>query len=300
MQLHLVDGTYELFRNFYGAPAALSLQGLEVGAALGLCRTLLALVASEGATHLAIAFHSEIEPFRNEIFPEYKASDSTPPALLAQFALGEQIATALGFCVWSVPTFEAADALATAAARFQDDAAIEQILLCSPDKALAQCVNKKVVCLDRRQKKLLDEDGVREKFSISPESIPDWLALVGDATGGIPGIPGFGPKAASALLARYKHIEAIPQFASSWWMKVRGAPVLADTLFSRRQDAILYRELATLRRDVPLTETVEDLLWRGALLHTLPALCTDLGEPSLLARVPKWHTGKRAGMPDHA
>ena len=190
-----------------------------------------------------------------------------------------------------MPTFEAADALATAAARFQDDSSVEQILLCSPDKALAQCVNKKVVCLDRRQKKLLDEEGVREKFGVLPESIPDWLALVGDTTGGIPGITGFGPKAASALLARYKKLEAIPQFASTWWMKVRGAPVLADTLFNRRQDALLYRALATLRRDVPLAEVIEDLAWRGAQLTTLPALCNGLGEPGLLARVPKWRTG---------
>jgi 5'-3' exonuclease len=289
MKIHLVDGTYELFRAYYGAPSALDPKGREVGATRGLLRSLLSLLRQDDVTHVACAFDHVIESFRNELFAGYKTGEGIEPALRAQFDLAERAAAALGIVVWSMVEFEADDALATGAARWRDSQDVEQIVICSPDKDLAQCVSgRRVVCHDRRRQKLLDEAGVVEKFGVSPESMPDWLGLVGDAADGIPGIPGWGPKSSALLLARYRHIENIPEEAILWGVKVQGAKRLAASLRGHREEARLYRLLATLRTDVPLTEELGSLRWKGARKDQLEALCRELGEKNLLNQVHGW------------
>src|SRR5512140_3727404 len=212
MKIHLIDGTYELFRNFFGAPPKKAPDGREVGATLGLLRSLLMLLMSPGVTHVAVAFDHVIESFRNDLYAGYKTSEGVDPKLLAQFPLAEQAVTALGLVVWPMVEFEADDAMATATARFKNLKSVEQILLCSADKDLAQMVSgTRIVCWDRRREIVLDEKGVSAKFGVRPESIPDWLALVGDSADGYPGIPGWGAKSAAAVLARYEHLEAIPE-----------------------------------------------------------------------------------------
>lgn len=286
--IHLVDGTYELFRNYFGAPSA-TVNGGEVGAVRGLCRTLLSLLTKEGATHVACAFDQVIESFRNTLFPGYKTGEGMPYQLWMQFPLAERAAHALGVVVWAMTEFEADDAIATGAARWAHAEGVSQVILCSPDKDLAQCVEgSRVVCLDRRREQTMDEAGVHAKFGVGPASIPDYLALVGDSADGIPGIPRWGEKAAAAVLARYLHIEEIPDDAARWEIKVRGAASLAESLRTRRQDAMLYKTLATLRRDVPLPERLEDLEWRGARRAALSALCQETGDSQLMARVPRW------------
>lgn len=290
MKLHLIDGTYELFRNYFGAPSARNKDGVEVGATRGLCRTLLSLVTKEGATHVACAFDRVIESFRNQLFPGYKTGAGMPPELWAQFPLAERAAHALGMVVWPMTDFEADDALASAAERFLQDG-VEQILLCSPDKDLAQCVQgKRVVCLDRRRQILLDEEGVIAKFGVPPRSIPDFLALVGDSADGIPGIPRWGEKAASALLRHYVHLDRIPSQAADWEVKVRGAEALAEQLRTHLKEALLYRQLATLRRDAALHENLSDLEWKGARRKELETLCEEIGETRLIERVPRWRS----------
>jgi 5'-3' exonuclease len=286
VQLHLVDGTYELFRSFYGAPAATAPDGREVGAVRGLLASLASLLREPGVTHVAIAFDTVIESFRNELFAGYKTGDGVEPALLAQFALAERASRALGIATWSMIDFEADDALATAAARFAADARVERVVLCTPDKDLAQMVaGARVVCLDRRRRTVLDEDGVREKFGVGPASIPDLLALVGDDQDGIPGIARWGMRSAAAVLARWEHVEAIPDDDAGWQVTVRGAAALAASLRERRADARLFKQLATLRTDVPLAESLDDLRWRGPTAD-LPALCRELDYGSFLERVP--------------
>ena len=209
--IHLVDGTYELFRAYYGAPEVLSPEGQEVGAVRGLARSLLSLIRNEGATHVGIAFDHTVESFRNDLFDGYKTGEGMEPELWAQFEPAERVARALGFVVWPMVEFEADDALATAADRYAKNRAVKRVLVCTPDKDLAQCVSgERVVCVDRRRRKIIDEAGVVEKFGVSPQSIPDWLALVGDAADGIPGIPRWGARSAATVLARYGHLEAIP------------------------------------------------------------------------------------------
>lgn len=265
MNLHLVDGTYELFRSYFGAPRAADPDGREVGAVRGLVRSLSALLREDGVTHVAVAFDHVIESFRNELFPGYKTSAGVPEELLAQFAPAEDAVRALGVVVWSMVEFEADDALATAAARFADAPGVERVLLCTPDKDLAQCVRgRRVVGLDRMRRRLLDEDGVRARFGVGPGSIPDWLALVGDDADGIPGVPRWGERSASAVLGRWARLEAIPDHHFRWEVPVRGALALAESLRAHRQAALLYRRLATLRTDVPLAEDLEALRWRGA------------------------------------
>jgi len=289
VKVHLVDGTYELFRAFYGAPPATSPAGLEVGAVRGIGRSLLALLRNEGATHVAVAFDHVIESFRNELFAGYKTGEGIDPQLLAQFEPAERMARALGLVVWPMVEFEADDALATAAARFAADRRVEQVLVCSPDKDLAQCVHgARVVGVDRRRKRILDEPAVVEKFGVEPTSIPDWLALVGDSADGIPGIPRWGARSASAVLARYGHLEQIPDDPAAWSVQVRGAKGLAESLRERREDARLYRTLATLRIDVPLGEPLDALEWRGAVREELAALCDELGDADLPGRIPAW------------
>lgn len=292
MQIHLVDGTYELFRSFFGAPPARDAHGREVGATRGLLRTLLALLEpgrpDGGATHVAIAFDTVIESFRNELFAGYKTGAGIDPALLGQFPLAEQAARALGIVTWSMIELEADDALATGAAQWSSRAEVERVVLCSPDKDLAQCVGPKVVCLDRRRKTTMDAEGVRAKFGVEPASIPDWLALVGDTADGIPGVPRWGEKSASAVLAKFHRLEDIPDEASRWGLTVRGAESLAASLRAHREDAMLYRTLATLRTDAPIAEDVSELEWRGADRDALVALCAELGDADFVSRVPRF------------
>lgn len=289
MRVHLVDGTYELFRAHFGAPPTAAPNGTAVGATLGLSRSLLALLREDGVTHVACAFDHVIESFRNDLFPGYKTSEGVPEELLAQFPLAERAARALGVVVWPMVEFECDDALATGAARAAADPAVEQVVICTPDKDLAQCVRgTRVVCLDRMRRRVRDEAGVRETFGIGPASIPDWLALVGDDADGIPGVPRWGEKSASAVLGHYEHLEAIPDDVSQWKVAVRGAAALAQSLREHRQDALLYRRLATLRTDVPLEEGIEDLRWRGASRLELTALCRETGDAGLMERVQRW------------
>ncbi len=289
MKLHLIDGTYELFRAHYGAPSATAPDGREVGATRGLLRSLLALLRDDEVTHAAIAFDHVIESFRNQLFDGYKTGEGIDEALAAQFELAERAAFALGMVVWPMVEFEADDALATGAHRFADEPRLEQVLLCSPDKDLAQCVlSDRVVCLDRMRKAIRDQEAVREKFGVEPESIPDYLALVGDSADGIPGLPGWGAKSTATLLARYRHLEAIPDREEDWDVKVHAAKRLGASLREQRKDAELYRSLALLRTDVPLSEGLDDLKWRGARRQELEALCEEIGERNLIARVPSW------------
>lgn len=287
MRLHLVDGTYELFRAYFGAPAARAPDGREVGATRGLLRSLAALVRHERATHVGVAFDHVIESFRNELYAGYKTSAGVEPALLAQFELAERATAALGFVVWSMVEFEADDALATAAQRWGADPAVEQVVIASPDKDLAQCVRgTRVVCADRLRRKTLDEAGVVEKFGVPPASIPDWLALSGDSADGYPGLPRWGAKSATAVLARWGHIDRIPDQARDWDVRVRGAESLAATLREGRAQSRLFRTLATLRTDVPLGESLEELRWRGPRRGELEGLCTEIGDADFPATVP--------------
>jgi len=289
MRVHLVDGTFELFRAYFGAPKATAPDGREVGATLGLLRSLLSLLRETGVTHVAYAFDHVIESFRNEMFPGYKTSEGVPEDLLAQFPLAERAVTALGVVVWPMIEFEADDALATMAARAAARSEVEQVVICSPDKDLAQCVRgTRVVCFDRIKRQGRDEAGVRERFGISPASIPDWLALVGDTADGIPGVPRWGERSASAVLGRYQHLEAIPDDPAAWEVSVRGAAALAESLRQHRAEVGLYRRLATLRTDVPLAEDVAALEWRGAVRPRLRAFCDEMGAPDLMTRVQRW------------
>jgi 5'-3' exonuclease len=285
MKIHLVDGTYELFRNYFGAPPKKSPEGREVGATVGLLKSLSMLVSTPGVTHVACAFDHVIESFRNDLFAGYKTGDGVAPDLLAQFPLAEQAVAALGVVVWPMVEFEADDALATAAYRFKDQSGIEQVVICSPDKDLAQAVSGvRVVCWDRRRGIVLDEEGVLKKFGVRPHSIPDWLALVGDAADGLPGIPAWGAKSASAVLARFDHLESIPEDPSQLGLPLGRAVRLVKSLEAHREEAFLYRRLATLRDDVPLEAELADLEWQGARAE-LREVCRELGDEVLLRRV---------------
>ncbi len=288
MRVHLIDGTYELFRAFYGSPPRRTTAGLEVGAVRGLMRSLLSLLSEPEVTHAAVAFDHVIESFRNRLYPGYKTGEGIDPGLFAQFPLAESATRALGIVTWPMVEFEADDALASGAARFAGLREVQQVLICSPDKDLAQCVRgTRVVCFDRMRRKLMDESGVVEKFGVRPASIPDWLGLVGDSADGFPGIPRWGAKSAATVLARYERIDAIPDDESTWDVKVRGAAALAANLRDGRQDALLFRQLATLREDVPLEESFDDLRWRGpdaAALRKVAAVTEDEQIIELAAR----------------
>jgi 5'-3' exonuclease len=291
MKIHLVDGTYELFRNFYGAPPKKAPDGREAGATLGLVRSLLMLLTSAGVTHVGVAFDHVIESFRNKIYPGYKTGEGVDPDLMAQFPLAEEAVSALGVVVWPMVEFEADDALGTATARFKKVKSVDQIVVCSPDKDLAQLVEgRHIVCWDRRREIVIDEKGVVAKFGVKPESIPDWLGLVGDSADGFPGIPGWGAKSASTVLAKFLHIESIPDDPGKWKLKSISpgrAATLAESLRTRRDEALLYRKLATLREDVPLKEKLGDLKWQGAYPR-LKKLCHDLGDERIPERITKW------------
>jgi 5'-3' exonuclease len=283
MKVHLVDGTYELFRAFYGSPPRQANDGAEVGAVRGLIRSMMVLLAEPDVTHVAIAFDHVIESFRNDLYPGYKTSEGIDPALWAQFGPAEEATRALGLVTWPMVEFEADDAIATAAIRFAELPAGEQGVICSPDKDLAQCVrDERIVCRDRMRGTVMTESGVALKFGVRPASIPDWLALVGDSADGFPGIPRWGAKSASAVLAVYHTLDAIPNDPAEWAVNVRGAAVLAENLRNRREDALLFRTLATLRFDAPIEESLEDLRWRGPDERALTALAERWGDEQIV------------------
>lgn len=289
MDVHLIDGTYELFRCYFGAPPATAPDGREVGATRGLARSLAAWLRSGEVTHAACAFDTVIESFRNDLFAGYKTGEGIDPVLFAQFPLAERAVAALGITVWSMVEFEADDALAAGAAKYSAAKGVERVLLCSPDKDLAQCVRgEAIVGYDRSKKIVLDHAGVVAKFGVEPASIPDLLALVGDTADGIPGLPRWGMKSASTVLAAYKTVEQIPDDAAKWTVKVRGAASLAESLAAGREDAKLYKRLATLRTDVPLAEPLSCIEWRGADRRELTALAEEIGDRGLLERVTRW------------
>ncbi len=261
MRVHLVDGTYELFRYFFAVPSAEAADGTEIAAARGVAFSILSMLEG-GATHVGVATDHVIESFRNEMWPGYKTGAGVDPLLMAQFPIVEEALEAIGVVVWKTDEFEADDVLAAAAVAVADEA--EQVLICTPDKDLAQCVvGEHIVQFDRRANKVYDEAGVIEKFGVPPTSIPDYLALRGDSADGFPGLPGWGAKSASAILARYGHIEEIPVDVTTWEVSIRGAQKLADTLADKIDDALLFKDLATLRTNVPLVDSVDDLEWRG-------------------------------------
>jgi 5'-3' exonuclease len=267
MEVHLIDGTYELFRYFHALPSAKDREGREVAAVRGVVQSVLGMV-TYGATHIAIATDHVIESFRNRLWPGYKTGDGIEPDLLAQFPLLEDALDAAGFVVWPMVDFEADDALAAGAAAAACDPSVERVVICTPDKDLAQCVRgTRVVQLNRRTRQFRDEAGVIEKFGVPPQSIPDYLALVGDAADGYPGLRGWGAKSAAAVLARYRHLESIPADWREWKVKVASPGALAVTLNASREDALLFRTLATLRTDIPLFEDVEALRWQGPSLR---------------------------------
>ncbi len=288
MKIHLVDGTYELFRAHFGAPPKRSPYGMEVGATLGLLRSMLLLLSDPQVTHVAVAFDHVIESFRNKMFAGYKTGAGVDPALMAQFPLAEKAISALGMVVWPMVKFEADDAIATAAARFTKVKSVEQIVICSVDKDLTQMVDgKRVVCWDRRREIVLDENGVVEKFGVGPESIPDFLALVGDSADGYPGIQGWGAKSTAAVLSKFKHIESIPNDPNKLGLGLGRATTLLENLQENYKDALLFRELSTLRMDVPLKESLNDLKWQGATSR-LKKVCQELGDARIPERVKKW------------
>jgi 5'-3' exonuclease len=261
VNVHLVDGTYELFRHFYAMPPAKDAQGREVAAVRGVLASMRSL-AREGATHIAVATDHVIESFRNALYAGYKTGDGIDPALWSQFPLLEEELAAAGFVVWPMVEFEADDALAAAAAIAADDPRVERVFICTPDKDLAQCVSgTRIVQLNRRTRTLFDEAGIVEKFGVAPASIPDYLALVGDAADGFPGLPGWGAKSTARVLARWGKLEDIPADPRAWHVPVTNAKSLAATLARERDVALLFRTLATLRTDIPLFDDVETLRW---------------------------------------
>ncbi len=294
MKLHLLDGTYELFRSYFGAPPRKAPNGGEIGAVHGVMASTLRLLQEEGVTHLGVAFDSEIRSFRNDLYGGYKSEARVPAELLAQFPIVEKGMETIGVPVWRMEEYEADDALATAAARFADD--VEQVVILSPDKDMAQCITgQSVVGFDRRKKAFVDEAGVWEKFGVAPESIPDYLGLVGDTADGFPGLRGWGAKSASLVLARYRHIEQIPLRSELWEVEVRGAERLVETLRANLAEALLFRFLAVLRRDVPLTETLVDLEWSGVLREPFLEFCDRYGFGSLRERPSRWIDQESAG-----
>jgi len=263
VKVYLIDGTYELFRHYYALPSARDQEGSEVAAVRGVLRSLLGMI-KDGASHVAVATDHVIESFRNELWPGYKTGEGIEPALLTQFPLLEEVLSAAGIVVWPMVEFEADDALASAAAAASRDERVEQVVICTPDKDLAQCVRGiHVVQLNRRTRVILDEDGVTRKFGVAPESIPDYLALVGDTADGYPGLSGWGAKSAAAVLARYSHLEFIPRDWREWRANATSASALAATLFGEFEQALLFRRLATLRTDISLFDDVDQLRWRG-------------------------------------
>jgi 5'-3' exonuclease len=275
MEVHLIDGTYELFRHFYALPSAKDETGQEIAAVRGVLHSMLALTR-EGATHIGVATDHVIESFRNELWADYKTGEGVDPNLLAQFPLLEEALTALGIVVWPMIEFEADDALASAAHAAAQDTRVDRVFICTPDKDLAQCVRgTRIVQFDRRKRALRDEAGVIERFGVEPASIPDYLALVGDAADGYPGLKGWGAKSAAAVLARFKRLENIPADAGAWRVNASSSAALAKTFAEDRDKAFLFRDLATLRTEIAVFASVDDLLWSGPT-SAFPALAVRL------------------------
>jgi 5'-3' exonuclease len=284
MDVHLIDGTYELFRHFFAVPAAADVNGQEIGAVRGVLTSVLSML-ERVATHLGVATDHVVESFRNDLYPGYKTSEGVPPELLSQFPILEEALQAMGVVVWPMVYFEADDALASAAANAAKDERVGQVLICTPDKDLAQCVvGTRVVQLDRRRDILRDEAGVIAKFGVAPRSIPDYLAVVGDNADGFPGVTGWGQKAAALTLSQYPRLEDIPKDWRAWHPSIRKARVLSESLFSAWDDALLFRTLATLRLDVRVFDTVDDLRWKGPG-PTFEDHCERMKAPDLLRRV---------------
>ena len=283
MKVHLVDGTYELFRHYYALPGHVNTDGQEVAATRGVLRSMISLLGG-GATHLAVATDHVIESFRNELWAGYKDSSGVEPELLSQFQLLEDALLAAGIVVWAMTEYEADDALAAGAALAAADERVEQVLICTPDKDLAQCVrDRRVVQFDRRKRLVIDEDAVVEKYGVRPESIPDYLALVGDSADGFPGLKGWGAKSAATVLAHYGHLDEIPTRAGDWAVSVRGAERLAAALGEGLELALLFRRLATLVTDAPVSDGVDELEWVGPRAE-LNAVCQTLDAEELAER----------------
>jgi 5'-3' exonuclease len=287
LDIHLIDGTYELFRHYYAVPSARDENGREVAAVRGVLASVLGMMKA-GATHVAVATDHVIESFRNDLWPAYKTGEGIEPDLWAQFPLLEEVLAAAGIMVWPMVEFEADDALAAAAAAADQDARVERVIICTPDKDLAQCVRgTRVVQLNRRTRVTIDEAGVIQKFGVAPASIPDYLALVGDAADGYPGLRGWGAKSSAAVLSKFGHLESIPADWRDWHVNVVNASALADTLSREREKALLFRTLATLRTDTKLFDDVEELRWNGptpafaSLAAMLDAAVTDARRPAL-------------------
>jgi 5'-3' exonuclease len=293
MRVHLVDGTYELFRHHYGLPK--DAQESRTAAARGVVATVLGML-EDGATHVGVATDHVIESFRNGLWPGYKSSAGMPEALLAQFPLVEEALFALGVKVWPMVDLEADDAMASAAAVAADDPNVEQVAIWTPDKDLGQCVRgNRVVQVDRRNKKVVDEEGVIAKFGVPPASIPDYLALVGDSADGFPGLPGFGAKSAAAVLRRFGHIEAVPDSVADWdGVNARGAPTLAATLAAQRDLALLFKDIATLRVDYSLLDDVAELEWHGPA-PAFEDVCKIIDADGLLGKAKRLSRTRPAG-----
>lgn len=292
MKVHLVDGTYELFRHYFALPSHINEAGREVAATRGVLRSMLSLLGA-GATHVAIATDHVVESFRNELWEDYKDGSGIAEDLLSQFELLEDSLRAMGLVVWPMTEYEADDALAAGAAMAAADTRVEQVMICTPDKDLAQCVvGRRVVQYDRRKRLVRDEEGVVKKFGVPPASIPDYLALVGDEADGFPGIPGFGAKTAATVLARYGRVEDIPPRGSEWDVKVRGAERLAATLAEQMDRALLFRRLATLDGNAPVSARVEELEWLGPA-GKFGEVCAELDAEDLRGRVEALAEGRR-------
>jgi 5'-3' exonuclease len=284
MDVYLIDGTYELFRHFFAVPSAKDASGQEIGAVRGVLTSVLSML-EKGATHLGVATDHVVESFRNDLYPGYKTSEGVPEELLSQFPILEEALESMGVKVWPEVYFEADDALASAAAKAAGDERVGQVLICTPDKDLAQCVaGKRVVQLDRRRDILRDEAGVLEKFGVRPQSIPDYLAVVGDSADGYPGIAGWGLKAAALVLSQYPRLEEIPRDWQAWHPSIKRARALCESLCSAWDDALLFRTLATLRLDAPVFDSVEDLRWKGPRPN-FEETCKRIKAPDLLRRV---------------
>ncbi|HEY7387256.1 MAG TPA: 5'-3' exonuclease H3TH domain-containing protein [Bryobacteraceae bacterium] len=283
MHVHLIDGTYELFRHYYAVPAAVDTYGREIGAVRGVLRSVLGMI-EQGATHIGVATDHVVESFRNDLYAGYKTSEGVPPPLMSQFPLLEEALDAMGVIVWPMVEFEADDGLASAAAKAAPDQRVTKVIICTPDKDLSQCVSAtRVVQLDRRRGIERDEEGVEAKFGVKPKSIPDYLAVLGDSADGFPGVAGWGEKAAAAVLSRYCHLENIPKNWREWHPAIGSARRLATSLFGAWNDALLFRTLATLRLDAPVFESVDDLNWEGPRV-SFENLCRNIGVPELFGR----------------
>lgn len=283
MDVYLVDGTYELFRHFFAVPSAVDTAGQEIGAVRAVLNSVLSMI-ERGATHLGVATDHVVESFRNDLYAGYKTSEGVPPQLLSQFPILEEALEAMGVMVWPMTYYEADDALASAASKAAQDDAVKQVFICTPDKDLSQCVaGTRIVQLDRRRDSVRDEAGVVEKFGVGPQSIPDYLAVVGDSADGYPGLAGWGPKAAAVVFAQYGHLEGIPKDWREWHPPIRRAESLSASLFHSWNDALLFRTLATLRLDVPVFDTVADLSWAGPRAN-FETHCQRMRAPDLLKR----------------